>query len=166
MNGFLAALFWTSTIVSPNASIIDGLLKKPAQPFRNYSYSVLEYNKELVGSEIQISQSRPFTNGPLQGVVSLSMTDQRGFWAGYGFYNDFDLTQDFDIGFSFIPGVYSRGDEVNLGGWLMFRSGLHLNYSLTENTSISLSYDHRSSGDLWKFNPGLETWQMTFRNYI
>ena len=46
---------------------------------------------------------------------------------------------------------------MDLGGWLMFRSGIELEYKIGKLWNMSIAYDHRSSGDLWKYNPGLET---------
>ena len=37
------------------------------------------------------------------------------------------------------------------------RSGIELEYSINTDWKISLGYDHRSSGDIWKYNPGMET---------
>ena len=39
----------------------------------------------------------------------------------------------------------------------MFRSGIELEYQIGNFWKISVAYDHRSSGDIWKYNPGLET---------
>ena len=39
----------------------------------------------------------------------------------------------------------------------MFRSGIELEYQIGKLWNMSIAYDHRSSGDLWKYNPGLET---------
>ena len=39
----------------------------------------------------------------------------------------------------------------------MFRSGIELEFKLDNLWNISFAYDHRSSGDIWKYNPGLET---------
>ena len=50
-----------------------------------------------------------------------------------------------------------KNDEEDLGGWIMFRSGIELEYSLNNDWKISIGYDHRSSGDIWEYNPGMET---------
>ena len=166
MNGFLAALFWTSTVVTPDNSILNGVEKKVTPPYQSLSYNTVEYQKEIVGQEIQYSRHSGLSVGPLKVVASSSLTDDNGLWFGYGFYNEFKLSKEFGFGFSFLPGVYSRGSEVDLGGWLMFRSGIELNYVLNNNMTVTISYDHRSSGDIWAFNPGLETWQIGIRSYI
>ena len=57
----------------------------------------------------------------------------------------------------FFPGVYIKNHEEDLGGWIMFRSGIELEYSLNNHWKIAIGYDHRSSGDLWDYNPGMET---------
>ena len=67
------------------------------------------------------------------------------------------MVDKIDLNFDFFPGIYFQNNEVDLGGWLMFRSGIELEYSLNSDWKISIGYDHRSSGDLWKYNPGMET---------
>ena len=166
MNGLLAAIFWTSTVVSPQGSIVDSFSVRPADEFRGWSYSALEYQKEFVGIETQFDIGHDFSNGPLQRITSMSLTDDLGAWLGHGFYNEIGISEKYSLGFTFLPGVYHQADEVDLGGWIMFRSGVQLNYQVLDNFYLAISYDHRSSGDIWTFNPGLETWQIKFRAYI
>ncbi len=166
MNGFLAAIFWTSAFVSPHGSIFDDVSAKPSGEFRTLSFSTLEYQKQIVGSELQVDLAHGFSNGPLQRISSLSVTDDLGIWFGHGFYNEISLFEKSSLGLSFVPGLYYQADEVDLGGWIMFRSGVQLNYELQDNFFISICFDHRSSGDIWKYNPGLESWQIKFRTYI
>ena len=52
---------------------------------------------------------------------------------------------------------YVKNNEEDLGGWIMFRSGVELEYSINTSWKLYLGYDHRSSGDIWKYNPGMET---------
>jgi hypothetical protein len=166
VNGLLAAIFWTSAVINPQASIIDSISAKPSEVFTSTGLALLEYQKEIIGTEIQFDFGHKFTNGPLQRITSVSLTDQLGTWVGHGFYNEIEIPNNFSFGFSFLPGLYHQVDEVDLGGWIMFRSGVQLNYDFSEEFSISFCYDHRSSGDIWDFNPGLETWQIKFRSYI
>ena len=166
VNGLLAAIFWTSTAINPQDSIINNVSIKSSDEFRAWSYSTLEYQKEYVGNEIQFDFGHDFSNGPLQRITSISMTDDLGTWLGHGFYNEIEFFENFSLGFSFIPGAYYEGKEVDLGGWIMFRSGVQLNYNFLEDFSVSFAFDHRSSGDIWRFNPGLETWQIKFRTYL
>ena len=93
----------------------------------------------------------------IQPAYSISITDQGGLWLGSGFIKKVKLNDKFNLNFDFLPGVYLQNNEVDLGGWLMFRSGIELEYKIGKLWNMSIAYDHRSSGDLWKYNPGLET---------
>ena len=99
--------------------------------------------------------------GPLQRGRSISLTDQGGLWLGYGFIRKVELNDALNFNFDFFPGVYVKNNEEDLGGWIMFRSGIELEYSINTDWKISLGYDHRSSGDIWKYNPGMETFKIS-----
>ena len=166
MNGLLAALFWTSTLANPEKPLLDGLELNREVEFETIGYSKLEFQKEVIGGELQYIKAHNISYGPLQTISSFSATESGGLWFGHGFYNQIDFTNSVQIGLSFIPGLYLQGQEVDLGGWLMFRSGVELIIPLNTKKSLTFSYDHRSSGDIWSYNPGLETWQIRFRTYL
>jgi hypothetical protein len=42
----------------------------------------------------------------------------------------------------------------------MFRSGIEFGFTVNEEWNLGVSYDHRSSGDIWVYNPGMETLQI------
>ena len=94
------------------------------------------------------------------------ITDEGGLWLGSGFIRKINLIENIYINFDFFPGLYIQNDEENLGGWLMFRSGIELEYSINTDWNISIGYDHRSSGDLWEYNPGMETVRLSFSRSI
>ena len=48
----------------------------------------------------------------------------------------------------------------------MFRSGVELEYKVNYDWHVALSYDHRSSGDIWKYNPGMETLKFSISKNI
>ncbi len=48
----------------------------------------------------------------------------------------------------------------------MFRSGVESEYTLGSEWNISIGYDHRSSGDIWKYNPALETLKINISKKI
>ena len=99
-------------------------------------------------------------------LTSPSITDENGLWIGSGFIRRVNLIDNIYINFDFFPGLYIQNDEENLGGWLMFRSGIELEFKLDNLWNISFAYDHRSSGDIWKYNPGLETIKLSLSRYI
>ena len=155
--GIYAVLFSISTILSYENPIENGFPKSVAKSYVKHSMSAVEFQNEIVGQEVQYSFYENKKFGPLQRGRSISLTDQGGLWLGYGFIRKVELSHAFNFNFDFFPGVYVKNNEEDLGGWIMFRSGIELEYSLDTEWKISLGYDHRSSGDIWKYNPGLET---------
>ena len=166
MNGLIAAAFWTSTLLHPNYSLLDGLGRHGVDSYQVASISIVQFQKQNIGYEISATRTIPFSYGPLQPIFAISVTSGGGLWAGYGAYNEIKADDNLSVGLSFVPGIYESGSEVDLGGWLMFRSGLHLNYDISNLWRLSLTYDHRSSGDLWEFNPGMETVQLSLGKKI
>ena len=155
--GIYAVLFSLSTIISYESPIRNGFPEGIAESYEKYTWSDVEFQDKIVGKEIQYSFYEEKKFGPLQRGQSISITDEGGLWAGVGFIRKVELSDAFNFNFDFFPGVYIKNGEEDLGGWLMFRSGLELEYRINSNWKVSLGYDHRSSGDLWDYNPGMET---------
>ena len=155
--GIYAVLFSISTILSYENPIKNGFPESIVESYTKYTWSDVEFQNQIIGKEIQYSFYEKKKFGPLQRGRSISITDQGGIWAGYGFIRKVKLTDTLDFNFDFFPGFYLKNNEEDLGGWVMFRSGIELEYRLVSDWKISIGYDHRSSGDLWKYNPGMET---------
>ena len=159
MNGIIAAAFWASSLMNPHMPLSEGWDIRPSLGRQSTNFSIVQFQKENVGTEVGYSYISPVAFGPLQPIYALSVTDQKGTWIGGGFSNNFMLSDKEFLSLSFLPGVYIKGEDENLGGWLMFRSGIELGTYISSRWVVSVSYDHRSSGDLWAYNPGLETIQ-------
>ena len=155
--GIYAVLFSLSTIISYENPIRNGFPEGIAESYEKYSWSDVEFQEKIVGKEIQYSYYEEKKFGPLQRGRSVSITDQGGLWAGFGFIRKVKLNNALNFNLDFFPGIYVKNGEEDLGGWLMFRSGLELQYVINSKWKVSLGYDHRSSGDLWDYNPGMET---------
>ena len=155
--GIYAVLFSIATITSAENPVRNGFPKIITQPYEKITFSKVEFQDKIVGSELQYSYYLDRKYGPIQPGYSMSITDEGGLWLGYGFIKKVNLTRSFNLNFDLFPGIYVQNNEVDLGGWLMFRSGIELEYEIGSLWSISIAYDHRSSGDIWKYNPGLET---------
>ena len=155
--GIYAVLFSISTILSYENPIKNGFPESIVDSYTKYTWSDVEFQNQIIGKEIQYSFYEKKKFGPLQRGRSISITDQGGIWAGFGFIRKVRLTDTLDFNFDFFPGLYLKNTEEDLGGWVMFRSGIELEYRLLSDWKMSIGYDHRSSGDLWKYNPGMET---------
>ena len=155
--GVYAVLFSISTVLSSENPIKNGFPESIVDSYTKYTWSDVEFQNQIIGKEIQYSFYEKKKFGPLQRGRSISITDQGGIWAGYGFIRKVKLTDNLDFNFDFFPGFFLKNNEEDLGGWVMFRSGIELEYRLVSDWKIAIGYDHRSSGDLWKYNPGMET---------
>ena len=164
--GIYAVLFSIATITSAENPIRNGFPNVFADPFEKITFSMVEFQEKIIGRELQYSYYLNKKYGPIQPGYSVSVTDEGGSWFGYGFIRKVNLFDDFNLNFDFFPGIYLQNNEVDLGGWLMFRSGIELEYEFGSLWNISIAYDHRSSGDIWKYNPGLETIKLSLSKNI
>ncbi len=163
MRGEFAVLFWLMSLFGDG---IEGegwnVQRADVSDQVIISSGALVYNDEFWGQELRVT--RTFNKWKrFNPVIDFSITDRGGAWLGLGLYQQFDF--EFAgvpafAGFSFAPGVYMQGGDVNLGYPLEFRSGLEFGVRLGEDWRVSLSYDHRSNGDISARNPGLETLQI------
>ena len=164
--GIYAVLFSIATITSAENPVRNGFPDVFTHPYEKITFSMVEFQDKIVGNEMQYSHYLDKKYGPIQPGYSISISDQGGLWLGSGFIKKVNLTNNFNLNFDFFPGIYVQNNEVDLGGWLMFRSGIELEYKIGNLWNISIAYDHRSSGDLWTYNPGLETIKLSFSKNI
>jgi len=166
LNGFLAAVFWSSTVINPDYSLLKNInISKSTNSNSYFGISNIYFEDKNIGFETFFLKTEPFLINNLNTISMISITDKKGLWFGYGLNNS--LKADFmEINLSFLPGIYIKNNEVDLGGWIMFRSGVEVLFNLKENNSISFGFDHRSSGDIWEYNPGLETIFLKFNKKI
>ena len=64
----------------------------------------------------------------------------------------------FDFTPSFAPGLYNKGDGKDLGHALEFKTEVQLSYSLSEDMSFGVSYNHVSNASLGDKNPGANSY--------
>ena len=166
MDGLYSVFFLISTLISIENPLVNGFPEGEARQYSKISFSKVEFQNKFIGNEIQYSRYLDKRYGPLQPSYSLSLTDENGLWGGAGFIRKLKINDKFSFNLDFYPGIYVMGKEEDLGGWLMFRSGVELEYKVNYDWNVALSYDHRSSGDIWKYNPGMETLKFSIsKNY-
>ena len=59
---------------------------------------------------------------------------------------------------SFAPGIYHQGDGKDLGHPLEFKTEVQASYSLSEGTSLGMSYNHISNASIGDKNPGANSY--------
>lgn len=164
MDGRLAVLFWLMSLPSAEVQGDKFSIHRPELTDRlAVSMGTTLYQDEAKSFETRLTYiygEKLFDR--LHPMVDLSVTSSGGTWIGAGFYQQIDFSinnVDLFAGFSFAPGLYMRGDEVDLGHPIEFRSGVELGWKAPNDWQFSVLYDHRSNADLGKKNPGMETLQ-------
>ena len=163
MEPLLAWVFWTLVSIDPNNSIFDGLDRKSAVGKQVVSLGEAYVDNESRGYEFQYSSYQPFVYGPLQPFYAISSTENRGLMFGLGLGYEYNISKNLFLESSFLPGLYVKNEDIDLGKQPFFRAKLGLGYRFTDNFSTSISYDHRSNGRLNGINPGMETLQANFQ---
>lgn len=90
------------------------------------------------------------------GFAVAGRVDEDGdAWIGGGVAFTYDLSDQWYIGGSFMPGLYAEGD-TDLGHVIEFRSLLEVGYNFTPERRVSLAFEHLSNGGIDDENPGAE----------
>ena len=94
--------------------------------------------------------------GGLMGTSDGSAYAFAGVLVDLYFGNRFVLTP------SFAPGLYYKGNGLDLGYALEFRSGLELSYRFDDRSRLGIGVSHMSNASLGHINPGEETLFLTY----
>ncbi len=139
----------------------DGCLAKNERvPYNAISGGEVYFQKRDVGQEIYYRRQTRYARGPFQFTYGASVTEDGGLWVGLGNTTTYFTPNDrWYAQFHTMPGLYAKGNDVDLGGVIEFRSGVEFGYQNRKGTRFSLSFDHRSNAGIYSDNPGLETVQ-------
>jgi hypothetical protein len=137
------------------------LARREAVPGLSISAGTVVYLEEPTSGEFYLRRDTGIGFGPFGISYGVSVTNQGAVWAGAGIVHRIELP----IGRAylethFMPGLYLRGDGVDLGGPINARAGAEFGWQTDTGLRIGLSVDHRSHGGLFARNPGAETVQL------
>ena len=119
------------------------------------------FDDEVVGQELYIRRDTSRAFGPFGISYGLSVTTRGAVWAGAGIVHTIEFAGNGAyLQSHFMPGIYIRGDGVELGGPVNARAGVEIGWETQDGVRIGLSVDHRSHGGLFENNPGVETLQV------
>ena len=136
------------------------LAKNEVQGYTSASVGDVYFQERNVGEEIFVRRQTKSARGPFQFTYGASITEDGGLWVGLGETTTYTTPNErWYAQFHLMPGLYAEGDEVDLGGPILFRSGVEFGYQNGEGVRMSLSFDHRSNAGIYSDNPGLETVQ-------
>lgn len=125
----------------------------------SFQASKVEFQEDIIGSEIYVGYDFGTAYGPFQPTFGGSVTDLGDVWVGIGAkWTTQSLSNSpFFVEASLIPGYYAQDDGPDIGGSLQFRSILGAGFAFDNGVTVLASYDHRSNADTQDINPGLET---------
>ena len=166
MGGVYAILFLASIFLSPENPMKNGFVERESKSFDEYTVADVNMNKSSIGSEIMYSGYVDKQYGPIQPGYSASITDDGAIWVGIGAMRKTNIYKNFNFNFSLFPGLYIENGGPDLGGIIIFRSGVEMEYKINESSSISIGVDHRSNADIYDYNPGMNTFRLSFSFYL
>lgn len=140
---------------APAADLVDGFGLSAGVFNVLNSDSAAEAGFELrLRTLFEGTSERPWVLRPAVGAMAT--TD--GTLYGYaGFRLEIPLGERWVLVPQTAAGVYDRGDGKELGGSIQFRSGLELDFRLTEAHSLGAVFYHLSNAGLEEPNPGSES---------
>ncbi|HPD91931.1 MAG: acyloxyacyl hydrolase [Rhodobacter sp.] len=96
-------------------------------------------------------------------AAGLWATSDRSAWIGGGVsYTLRPGHSQWFVRGSFMPGLYARGNGVDLGGALEFATGIEVGTDLRNGAQVSLLVEHRSNAGLYASNPGVNTLSVVY----
>jgi lipid A 3-O-deacylase len=123
------------------------------------------FQGDWIGSELYARYDLGHRYGPFQPVFGASVTQSGDIWIGNGAAVEWSIgrrDQAF-VELSLLPGFYQQGSGPDLGGLLEARSGIAVGYAFANGGTLALSFDHRSNADIYRTNPGLETFGLRYK---
>ena len=99
--------------------------------------------------------------GRLTPIAGAMITQENAVLVYSGIEGNFSIG-NFTISPSFSPGYYEKGDGIDLGSALEFKSEIKVGIDIFENSKLSYSYSHISNNDWGDTNPGTDNQHITF----
>jgi lipid A 3-O-deacylase len=162
MDGRLAIAFWLMSLSVDHVDMGEfGMTRAPAEKRVVLSVAqLMRAGRFLDSTEFRLSYNFNSEFWKFSPVVEASVTTRGALWVGAGFRQQIDVKMgDLNgfVGFTFLPGFYAHGNDIDLGFPLEFSSGAEVGLKLPHKFQLSIAYNHRSNAGLGAINPGVET---------
>ena len=129
----------------------------------NFDFSDDKQSAYLVGFQHQDENlNRDTFLGNVSPITGGFMTENSAAYIYTGIEWNMDMGEKMSFTPSFAPGLYHEGDGKDLGHVLEFKSEIQLSYSVSENSSFGVSYNHVSNASLGDKNPGANSYMLNF----
>jgi len=117
---------------------------------------VFDWNRSQVGQgriELRFADSFFY----LKPMLGLLVTTDKAVYGYGGLRLDLYLGRHFVVTPNAALGGYYRGDGINLGATMEFKTGLEIDYRFDDHSRLGIAADHISNAGLTKQNPGSNT---------
>ena len=140
-------------------AIAAGLLCAPSGALAQDPYyisvggGIYDFNRTQVGQgrlELRFADSFLY----LKPMLGLLVTTDRAVYGYGGLRLDLYLGHRFVVTPNAALGGYYRGDGINLGATLEFKTGLEIDYRFDDHSRLGVAVDHISNAGITKQNPG------------
>lgn len=105
---------------------------------------------------------RPRTKARLAPAFGLAGTEEGSFWVYGGLRLDWQAAENWFISPQFAVSAYEKGDGLDLGGVVEFRSGLEIARRLKSGSRLGIMFFHLSNARLYEPNPGSNSLVLTW----
>lgn len=134
------------------------LAKNHVQAYNTVSIGETYFQQSKTGEEIYYRRDTGKANGPFQHIWGFSLSNDGEAWVGAGqSWTQPYFNQRGYIQLHAMTGLHENGSGADIGGPIMFRSGIEVGYQAKNGTRIGFGFDHRSHLQIHGDNPGLET---------
>ena len=100
--------------------------------------------------------------GKASPITGAFITENSAAYVYTGVEWNYDMGGKMTFTPSFAPGLYSSGDGKDLGHVLEFKTEVQASYSISESSSLGVSYNHISNASLGDKNPGANSYMFNF----
>ena len=125
----------------------------------NFDFSDHKQKSILVGFQHQNENlERDTFLGNASPITGGFITENSAAYIYTGVEWNYKISEKLKFTPSFAPGIYHEGNGKDLGHALEFKTEIQASYSLSESTSLGMSYNHISNASLGDKNPGANSY--------
>ena len=113
-----------------------------------------QHQNETLERKTFLGNASPITGG--------FITENSAAYVYTGVEWNYPMSEKMTFTPSFAPGLYSQGDGKDLGHVLEFKTELQASYTISESSSLGVSYNHISNASIGDKNPGANSYMFNF----
>lgn len=112
----------------------------------------------LLGAEYR---AKPWDYG-IRPTVGAFVTAESDAYAYAGINWDITMAAPWVITPNFMAGLYHHGSGEDMGGAVEFKSGIEVQYTMSDNQRVGVAFNHMSNAGIYDHNPGAENVLVTY----